>query len=225
MLVKWPAMYPEPDQDDKLREALFLEPVRNENALPAVSSHKEVLFCPLPGQVQHLKCWLTKYFADHEEMFQIYAGMGSDERTEMQIKFQDSRNPSEYVTTLNVGGTGLNVTAANHAVRIQKFWVLNEQRQEFVWVMWLGQNQVPYTWLLKMGPGGYDNRLIDLYQLSGITQMRVLHSLMSRPNIRMTMIYQILESRKDHMKWPTENRVMVQSDEPSILDCLDDSTR
>jgi SNF2 family DNA or RNA helicase len=59
----------------------------------------------------------------------MYADMGKDERTEMQLKFQDSTNRSVFATAPNVGGTGLNLTAANHKVMTQKFWVLNEQCQ------------------------------------------------------------------------------------------------
>jgi SNF2 family DNA or RNA helicase len=61
----------------------------------------------------------------------MYVEMGNDECTEMQLKFQDSTNPSVFVTIPKVGGTGLNLTAANHAVITQTFWVLNEQRQTF----------------------------------------------------------------------------------------------
>ena len=74
----------------------------------------------------------------------MYAEMGNDECTEMQLQFHDSRNPSEFVTTPKVGGTGLNPTAANHAVITPKFWVLNKQRQAFAQVVRLGQNRVPY---------------------------------------------------------------------------------
>ena len=84
----------------------------------------------------------------------MFAEIGNDERTEMQLKFQDSPNPSVFVTTPKVGGTGLNLTAANHAVIDQKFWVLNEQRQAFAQVFRLGQNRVPHTWLLNTGPNG-----------------------------------------------------------------------
>jgi SNF2 family DNA or RNA helicase len=94
-----------------------------------------VLFCPLPGQVRHSKWWLTKFFADHLDIFYMYAEMGNNERTEMQLKFRDSPNPSVCVTTPKVSGTGLNRTAANDAVITQKFWVLNEQRQAFAWVV------------------------------------------------------------------------------------------
>jgi len=145
----------------------------------------------------------------------MYAELGNDERTEMQLRFQDSRNPAVFVTTPKVGGTGPNLTAANHAVMIQKFWVLNEQQQAFARVVWCGQNRVPHTWLLHTGPGGYDNRVSDLHQLSGVVQMRVLHGLMSGPNIMMLMIYRILESRDDHTKRLTENEDTFQSDERS----------
>jgi len=98
----------------------------------------------------------------------MYIEMGNDERTEMQLKFHDSANPSVFVTTPKVGGTGLNLTAANHAVRSQQIWVLNEQWQAFVQVVQLGQNRVPHTWLLNTGPTGNDNRVSNLHQLSGV---------------------------------------------------------
>jgi SNF2 family DNA or RNA helicase len=113
MLVKEPAEYPEPDQDDTSRETL-LPKERNENAPPsAPPPQKAVLFCPLPGQVRHLKWWLTKISGDNVDIFHMYAEMGNDERTEMQLKFQDSQNPSVFITTPKVGRTCLNLTAAN----------------------------------------------------------------------------------------------------------------
>jgi SNF2 family DNA or RNA helicase len=47
----------------------------------------------------------------------MYVEMGKEKRTEMQLKFQDSTNPSVFVSTLKVGGTGLNLTTANHVLR------------------------------------------------------------------------------------------------------------
>jgi hypothetical protein len=87
-----------------------------------------------------LKWWLTKIFGDHFNVFYMYAEMGYNECTEKQLKFHDSTNPSVVVTTPKVGGTCLNLTAGIHAVMIQKFWVLNEQRQTFAQVVRLGQN-------------------------------------------------------------------------------------
>jgi len=146
----------------------------------------------------------------------MYAEMGNDECTEMQLKFQDSRIPSELITTPKLGGTGLNLTAANRAVITQKFWVLNEQRQAFAQVVQLGQKRVPHSWLLNTGPGGYDNRTSDLHQRSAVAHMSVLHGLMSQPNITTLMIFQILDACEDHTKQLTENGDTLQPDESSI---------
>jgi len=142
----------------------------------------------------------------------MFAEMGNDERTEMQLKFQDSPNPSVFVTTPKVGGTGLNLTAANHAVITQKFWVLTEQGQAFARVVRLGQNRVPHTCLLNTGPNGYDNRASNLHHLSGVAQIKVPHGLMNRPNITTTMIYRILECFQNHTKWLTEHVDFAPSD-------------
>ena len=171
---------PEPDQDEASIEALQHEPESLKSTMPhALPPQKAVLFCPPPGQVRHLKWWLSKFFLENLDIFYMFGEMGNDERTEMQLKLQVSPNPSVFVTTPKVGRTGLNHTAANHAGLTQKFWALNEQRQAFAWVFRLGQNRVPHTWLLNSGPNGYDNRASDLPQLSGVAQMRVLHGLMS----------------------------------------------
>jgi len=213
MLVKDPAEYPEPDKDEASNEALLHEQDSTKSALPrAPPPPKAVLFCPLPGQIHHLKWRLTKCFADHLDGFYMYAEMGNDERTERQLKFQDSPTPSAFVTTPKVGGTGPNLTAANHPVITQKIWVLNEQRQAFAWVVRLGQNKVPHICLLSTGPGGYDNRASDLNQLSQVAQMKVLQGLISQPNITTSMIYQILESRQDHTKQLTEQGDFTPSD-------------
>jgi len=103
MLVNEPAEHPKPEEDDASRETL-LHKERNENALPsAPRPPMVVLFCPVPGQFRHLKWWLIKYFADHVDIFHMFAEMGNDERTEMQLKFQDSGNPSVFITTPKVG--------------------------------------------------------------------------------------------------------------------------
>jgi len=216
MLVNEPVEYPKPEHDDKSSEALLPEQDRNEHALPGGPPPEEaVLFCPLPGRVPHLKCWQTKYFTYQVDIVHMYAEMGNDEHTEMQLKLPDSQNPSVFVTTTKVGGTGLDRFAGNHAVITQKLWVLNELWQEFRWVVQLGQNRVPHTWLLNAAPGGYNNCMSNLHQHSAVAQMRVLHILMSWPNVTTTMIFHILESLEDHTMPLAENWNMLQSDEPS----------
>jgi hypothetical protein len=145
--------------------------------------------------------------------------MGNDEHAEIRRKFEESWNPSIFVTTPTVHGTDLSRTAANHAIISQKFCGLNEPRQAFARVVRLGQTQVLHTLLLNKCPGGYDTCVSDLHQHSGVAQMTVLRGLMSRPNITTTMIYWILQFREDHTMRLTDNEDTSQSDEPSILDC------
>jgi hypothetical protein len=96
----------------------------------------------------------------------MYADMGNDEHREIHLKFYDSRNPSGFTTTPNLGGTDLNHTPTNHAVITQKFWILNEQGQAFARVVRLGQNRVPHTLSVNTGHGGYDNCVSDLHKHS-----------------------------------------------------------
>ena len=213
MLVNAQAEYPEPDEDEESNEALLSEPERCKSTLPcSPPPHKAVRLCPLPGQVRNLKWWLAKFFADHLDILYLYAEMGNKECIEMQHFFHDSPNPSAFITTPKVGGMGQTLTAANHAVITEKFWVLNEQCQAFARFVRLGHNRVRHTWLLNTGPGGYDNPASALHQLSGVAQMRVLPGLMSRPNIMTSMIYRILECQEDHTKLRMEHGDFVPSD-------------
>jgi SNF2 family DNA or RNA helicase len=75
------------------------------------------------------------FFADHVDILYMYAEMGNSERTDMQLTFQDSPNPSVFVTTPKLGGTGLNLTAANRVLITLMFGVLNGQRQAFAQVV------------------------------------------------------------------------------------------
>jgi len=70
MLVNAAAEYPELDKDEASNEVLLHNPRSNSPALTcAPPSQKAVQFCPLLGQVRHLKWWLTKFFADHLDSF------------------------------------------------------------------------------------------------------------------------------------------------------------
>jgi len=189
---------------------------RNDSALScAPPLQKAVVFCPLPGYARHVKWWLTQYCVDLPDICHLYAEMGNDQRTEMQLIYWDSRNPSVFVTTPKVPGIGLNLTAANHAVITQTIWVLNEQRQAFAWVVQLGRNRVPHTSFLNMGPGGYGHCVSDLHQHTGLAQMWVQHGLRSCPNIMTLINDHILVSRPDHTERLTENGHTSQSDELS----------
>jgi hypothetical protein len=169
-------------------------------------------FSPLAGQVCHLKWLLAMCLHDHLDIFVMYSEVGNDVQTEMQLNLQDSPHPCVLVTTPKADAIGLSLTAAKYAVITQKFWVLNEQQQEFAQVIRLGQNSIPQPLVLNTGPNGSANKVSDFQQHSGVAQMSVLHSLMSRPNITTTMIYQILECRQDNTTQLTEHVDFLLSD-------------
>jgi len=119
---------------------------------------------------------------------------------------QDSPYPSVFVSRPNVHWTGLNLTAANHVVIIQKCRGLNEQHQLFALVVWLGQNRLPHTGMMRLVPYGYSNSASHLDQHSGVVPMRVLQTMICWPNITMSRICWVLEYRKDHTQHLKVNR-------------------
>jgi len=214
-VVNEPVEYPEADQDDTSREVLLPEHNRNENTDPCTPPPpKLVLSGTVPGHIRDLNWWLMQYFLDCVHIFHMYAEMGNDEHTEMQLKFQDSRNPSVFVTIPKVGGIGRNHTAANNAVLTKQLWVLSDQWLPFAGVVRRGENRVCQTWLLNTNPGGYVNYASDQNQHSEVAHMKVLHHLISELNITATMIFEILVPYKDHTMQLTESGDTLQSDEP-----------
>ena len=107
---------------------------------------------------------------------------------------------NKFLTTTKVGGTGLNLMAANHVVFLQKAWWLNQQRQAFGRIVRLGQTRQPHCWLLNVGPGGYDDRVTQLHHRSGQAQMRILHGVMNRPDISTEDVYNMLQIRKEETR-------------------------
>jgi hypothetical protein len=156
---------------------------------------KAVLFCPLPGQVRHLAWWIHRHFNHDIQVIRMVSEDSADRRSEVMSDFQNSPWCSVFITTTKIGGTGLNLVAANHAVILQKPWVLNEQRQAFGRIVRLGQMRKPHTWLVNTGPNGFDDRVTALHMVNGTTQLRVLHGLMNRPMISKEDVYNVLKTR------------------------------
>lgn len=70
--------------------------------------------------------------------------------------------PAALILTPALGGTGLNLVAANHVLIIQKFWNLNEQRQAVVQIHRIGQMWTPKAWSPHC-EGGVDDRAEELH--------------------------------------------------------------
>jgi hypothetical protein len=142
MLVNKPADHLQRDHNDEQQEELLLKPDKNYNALPIEPPSQMVArFYPLHVKVYHLMWWLSKYFVNHVDIFLMYAEMGKNECTEIQITFQNVQNPMLLVTIPEVRGTGVNLTATKNAVITHMFWKWNEQHESFAKVVRLGQSR------------------------------------------------------------------------------------
>jgi hypothetical protein len=80
------------------------------------------------------------------DTFYKYAVMDNDECTDEQLKFQNSHNPSIFITTPIVGSADIYIAAAYYAVITEKFWRLNQQQQAFAQIVRLRLSRVPHPW-------------------------------------------------------------------------------
>jgi SNF2 family DNA or RNA helicase len=64
--------------------------------------------------------YLTARF-DTEVMF-LHGGTNKASRDRMVQRFQDEHGPSLFLLSLKAGGTGLNLTAANHVIHLDRWW-------------------------------------------------------------------------------------------------------
>ncbi len=58
---------------------------------------------------------------DTEVLF-LHGGSGKRARDAMVTRFQSANGPSIFLLSLKAGGTGLNLTAANHVVHLDRWW-------------------------------------------------------------------------------------------------------
>ena len=89
-----------------------------ETPVPSPLRQKAVMFCPLPGQVRHVQWWLRHNFSQ-VHLVRMLSDNYPDNRRELMNKFQNTARCAVILTTTKVGGTGLNLVAANHAVILQ----------------------------------------------------------------------------------------------------------
>ena len=118
--------------------------------------NKAVIFAPLPGQTYLLVWWLRAFYPE-VEAYHFLSLLSQKERQTTIDQFDATKKPSVLILTPAVGGTGLNLVAANHVVILQKFWNLNEQRQAVARIHRLGQMRTAPAWVLHC-VGGIDNR-------------------------------------------------------------------
>jgi SNF2 family DNA or RNA helicase len=52
----------------------------------------------------------------------LHGGVGQKQRDRMVARFQEAGGPPVFLLSLKAGGTGLNLTAANHVFHFDRWW-------------------------------------------------------------------------------------------------------
>ncbi len=67
-----------------------------------------------------LRCHLAETFGC--QVLFLHGGVSSKERNRMVELFQDESGPPFFILSLKAGGTGLNLTQANHVFHFDRWW-------------------------------------------------------------------------------------------------------
>jgi hypothetical protein len=140
--------------------------------------NKVVIFAPLPGQASYVNWFLRTFHAGIHSIL-YHSGVASRDRDRLLQEFASVDRPAALILTPALGGTGLNLVAANHVIIMQKFWNLNEQRQAVARIHRIGQRRTPKAWILHC-EGGVDDRAEELHQNRGKFEARIMHGLIGQ---------------------------------------------
>ena len=108
---------------------------------------------------QKLAVHLTKKFDQPIECY--HGGLSRGVRDAMVKRFQEADGPAALVLSLKAGGTGLNLTAANHVVLYDRWWnpAVEDQARDRAWR--IGQTRTVVCHRLVC-PGTVDERVEEV---------------------------------------------------------------
>ena len=132
-----------------------------------------VIFAPLPGQASYV-IWFLRTFHTGSQFILYHTGVASRDRDRLLQKFVSVDCPVGLILTPALGGTGLNLVAANHVIILQKFWNLNEQRQAIARMYRIGQRRITKACILHCEEGVNDIPE-ERHQSRGKFEARVMH--------------------------------------------------
>ena len=104
---------------------------------------------------EHLSQWYERPISCY------HGGLGRGARDRMVAEFQESSGAGALVLSLKAGGTGLNLTAANHVVLYDRWWnpAVEDQARDRVWR--IGQENTVICHRLVC-PGTIDERVEEV---------------------------------------------------------------
>ena len=139
---------------------------------------KVVIFAPLPCQASYVNWFLRTFHAGIHSIL-YHAGVALRDQNRHLEEFALVDRPVALIISPALGGTRLNLVAANHVIVLQKFWNLNEQRQAAVRIHHNGRRRTPKTWILHC-EGGINDTAEEVHQSSGKFDARVMHGLIGQ---------------------------------------------
>ncbi|MBN1201901.1 MAG: DEAD/DEAH box helicase [Anaerolineae bacterium] len=84
------------------------------------SGDRALIFTQYAEMGEHLQAYLREVFVD--EVLFLHGGTPAKKRQEMIRQFQAERGPTVFVLSLKAGGTGLNLTRANHVFHYDRWY-------------------------------------------------------------------------------------------------------
>ena len=105
----------------------------------ADENDRALVFTQFAAFGEMLSGWLAEQFGT--EIPLLHGGLGRTERDRLVADFQSDDGPPVMLATLKAGGTGLNLTAANHVIHVDRWWNPAVEDQATDRAYRIGQNQ------------------------------------------------------------------------------------
>ncbi len=84
------------------------------------NDERSLIFTQFSSFGEMLKPYLERIFST--EVLFLHGGTKREARDEMVMRFSQESGPKIFILSLKAGGTGLNLTAANHVFHIDRWW-------------------------------------------------------------------------------------------------------
>ena len=123
------------------------------------ANERALIFTHFASWGERLAAYLTELTGVEIDCY--HGGLTRSERDRMIAEFQEGRGAGALVLSLKAGGTGLNLTAANHVVLYDRWWnpAVEDQARDRAWR--IGQRNTVMCHRL-MCPGTVDERVEEI---------------------------------------------------------------
>ncbi len=125
------------------------------------NEEKVIIFTQYKEMGDLLQSMIQKHH--HSEVLFLHGGVSRKKRDEMVNAFQTQPHPKVFILSLKAGGTGLNLTAANHVIHFDLWWNPAIETQATDRAFRIGQksNVIVYRFITK---GTFEEKINEMIQ-------------------------------------------------------------